>query len=250
MDEHISIDVAEGVQTIRIDRPDRSNAFTADMFDACVEAIELAERDTAARVILFAGTPGVFTAGHDPDDLRSYAESGNFGESPIRFMKTLATVDKPVVAAVDGLAHGVGTTILFHCDFVVASEWSVFACPFAALGLPPEGGTSLLAPYIMGYHRAFELMVLGEQFDAQRALTSGLVNRVVQPEEVGTVAFDYARALAAKPPQAVRMARRLMRGERQDVVVRINQEAKGFGDLLRSPAAHDALYAYVDREGH
>lgn len=247
MDEHISVDVAEGVMTIRIDRPEKSNAFSAEMCDACVEAIDLAERDTAVRTVLMGGTHGLFTSGHDQDDLRGYVEDGNFGESPIRFMKTLATVDKPVVAAVDGLAFGLGTTMLFHCDFVVASEWSVFSAPFAELGLPPEGGVSLLAPAIMGYHRAFELLVLGEQFDAQRALASGLVNRVVPPEDVSTVAFDCAKSLAAKPPQAVRMARRLMRGERRDVVVRINQEAKGFNDLLHSPAAHDALLTYVDR---
>ncbi|MCP4381121.1 MAG: enoyl-CoA hydratase [Hyphomicrobiales bacterium] len=247
MDEHISVDVAEGVLSIRIDRPEKSNAFTTEMFESCMEAIDVAERDGAIRAILIGGTHGLFTTGHDHEDLRAYAESGAFGEGPIRFMKTLAMVDKPLVAAVDGLAFGLGTTMLFHCDFVVASEWSVFSSPFTELGLPPEGGASLLAPGIMGYHRAFELMVLGEQFDAQRALAAGLVNRVVPPEEVSDVAFGCARALAAQPPQAVRLVRRLMRGERRDVVMRINQEAKAFTELLQSPAAHEALITYVDR---
>ena len=144
------------------------------MYETAADAIALAEHDTAVRVVMFAGMPGVFTAGHDVDDLRRYADSTVFGESPIRFMKTAATLDKPIVAAVDGLAMGIGTTMLFHCDFVVASEWSIFSSPFADLGLPPEAGASLLAPGIMGYHRAFELMVMGEQFDAHRALTAGL----------------------------------------------------------------------------
>jgi enoyl-CoA hydratase/carnithine racemase len=247
MDDHISVDVAEGVQTIRIARPEKSNAFTAEMYETAADAISLAERDTAVRVVLFAGMPGVFTAGHDVDDLRRYADSSAFGESPIRFMKTMATLDKPMVAAVDGLAMGIGTTMLFHCDFVVASEWSIFSSPFADLGLPPEAGASLLAPGIMGYHRAFDLMVMGEQFDAQRALTAGLINRVVSPEEVDATAFGYARALSAKPPEAVRMARRLMRGDRRDVVARVNLEAKSFADLLRSPAAHDALHTFLNR---
>ena len=137
--------------------------------------------------------------------------------------------------------------MLFHCDFVVASEWSVFSSPCAGLGMPPEAGSSLLAPNIMGYHLAFELMVMGEQFDAQRALMAGLINRIVVPEDLEPVALSYARALSAKPPQAVRLARRLMRGDRREVVHRITQEANSFPDLLHSPAAHDALLEFLDR---
>ena len=136
--------------------------------------------------------PGVFTAGQDVDDLRTYFEAATFGDSPLRFIKTLATLDKPMIAAVDGLAMGIGTTMLFHCDFVVASEWSVFSSPCAGLGMPPEAGSSLLAPNIMGYHLAFELMVMGEQFDAQRALMAGLINRIVVPEDLEPVALSYA----------------------------------------------------------
>ncbi len=131
------------------------------------DAVALAERDTSVRAVVMAGMPGVFTAGHDADDLRTYVDQAKFGDSPIRFMKTFATIDKPVVAAVDGLCVGIGTILLLHCDFVVASEWSIFSAPFADLGMPPEAGASLLAPaLILGYHRAFELLVLGEQFDA------------------------------------------------------------------------------------
>jgi enoyl-CoA hydratase/carnithine racemase len=162
-------------------------------------------------------------------------------------MKTLATLDKPVIAAVDGLAVGIGTTMLFHCDFVVASEWSIFSSPFADLGLPPEAGSSLLAPGVMGHHLAFELLVMGEQFDAQRALVAGLINRVVVPQDLESVALGYARSLSAKPPQAVRLARRLMRGDRREVVHRISLEANSFAELMHSPAAHDALLAFLDR---
>ena len=248
MNDHIAVDVRDGVQTIRFDRPEKSNAITGEMFDQAADAVSLAERNTSVRAVLLAGMPGVFTAGHDAENLRTYVQQVKFGEAPIRFMKTFATIDKPVVAAVDGLSVGIGTILLLHCDFVVASEWSIFSAPCADLGVPPEGGASLLAPAILGYHRAFELLVLGEQFDTQRGLQSGLINRVVPAEEVDAVAFGYAKALAAKPPEAVRMGRRLMRGDRRDVLTRINQEAASFADLLRSPAALDALTMFIDRK--
>lgn len=247
MHDHISVDVHDGVQTIRFDRAESGNALSAEMFDLAADAVALAERNTSVRAVIVAGMPGIFTVGHDPAELGKYVEQTKFGDPPIRFMKTFATIDKPVVAAVDGLCVGIGTVLLLHCDFVVASEWSVFAAPCADVGMPPEGGASILAPLILGYHRAFELMILGEQFDAQRALQSGLINRVVAPQDLDGAAHDYARALAAKPPEAVRMARRLMRGDRRDVLARINQEAASFVDLLRSPAALDALTMFTER---
>jgi enoyl-CoA hydratase/carnithine racemase len=192
--------------------------------------------------------PGIFTVGHDKEDLRGFADSGAIGDSTLRFLKTIATVEKPVLAAIDGLAAGIGTALLFHCDYVVASDWSIFSAPFVDLGLAPEAASSLLAPRLMGYHRAFELIVMGEQFDAARALQAGLVNKVVTAGDVEQAGFDAALALAEKPPEAVRLARRLMRGDRREMVIRIDQEAAGFTDLLRSPAARDALQAHFDRE--
>jgi enoyl-CoA hydratase/carnithine racemase len=246
MHDQISVDVSDGVQTIRFDRPDLENALSGEMFDLAADAVALAERNTSVRAIVIAGLPGLFTAGHDRAELRNYVERGKFGEAPIHFMKTFATIDKPVVAAVDGLCAGIGTVLLLHCDFVVASEWSIFSAGCADIGMSPEGGASVLAPLILGYHRAFELLVLGEQFDAARALESGLINRVVPPEDVDGAAHGYARALAAKPPEAVRMSRRLLRGDRRDVLNRINHEAASFVELLRSPAALDALTAFTD----
>jgi enoyl-CoA hydratase/carnithine racemase len=218
------------------------------MYEAAADAISNGERDSRVRVVLICGMPGVFTAGHDVGELSAYADDGSFGKAPIRFLKTLATVDKPVIAAVDGLAVGVGATLLFHCDYVIASEWSVFSAPFVDLGLSPEAGSSLLAPRLIGHHRAFELLVMGESFDATRAYNAGLVNRVVPAEEVETAGFAAARALAAKPPEAVRMARRLLRGDSRPLLQRIDQEVAGFTELLRSPAARDALQAFLDRK--
>ena len=151
------------------------------------------------------------------------------------------------MAAVDGPVFGFGTTLLFLCDYVVASEWASFAAPFVDIGLTPDAGASLLAPRMLGYHRAFGLMVMGDHLDARQAFQAGFVNRVVPPEEVEKAGQQAANAIAAKPPEAVRAARRLMRGERREVVQRIDQEAIGFTELLKSPAARDALQAYLNR---
>ena len=249
MNDNVISEVAEWVQTIRFDRIEAENALTASMCEAVADALSFAESSSRIRAILIAGGPGIFTTGHDIGELRAFAERGVAGEGVLRLLKTIATVDKPVVAAVDGLVAGLGTMLLLHCDYVLASEWSVFSASFADLGLPPEAAASLLAPRLMGYHHAFGLMVMGEQFDAPRAMHAGLVNRIVAAGELDAAGHAAAAALAAMPPEAVRLSRRLMRGDRREVVSRIDQEAAGFAELLRSPAARDALNAYLERKG-
>jgi enoyl-CoA hydratase/carnithine racemase len=247
MNEQVAVSIAEGVNTLRIDRPDEQNALTSHMFDVMSDALAFGESSSRVRCFLIMGMPGVFTAGTDPEDLRSFAGHGAIGESVIHFLKTVALLDKPLVAAVDGIASGIGTALLLQCDYVVASEWATFSAPFVDLGLAPEAGSSLLAPRLMGHHRAFELLVLGDQFDAQRAFHAGLVNRVVPAEDLENVGVAAARAIAAKPPEAVRTALKLMRGDRLDIVQRIEKETANFPELLRSPAARDALQAFIDR---
>jgi len=247
MNEQVAVSIDAGVNILRFDRPDKQNALTSHMFDIMSDALAFGESSSRVRCFLIMGMPGVFTAGTDAEDLRSFAEHGAIGDSAIHFLKTLALLDKPLVAAVDGMSVGIGTTLLLQSDYVVASEWSTFSAPFVELGLVPEAGSSLLAPRLMGHHRAFELFVLGDQFDAQRAFQAGLVNRVVPAEDVEKVAVAAARAVAAKPPEAVRTTLKLMRGDRLDIVQRIEKEAANFSDLLRSPAARDALQAFIDR---
>ena len=247
MIDHLTADVSNGVQTIRFDRIEQENMLTSAMCEAAADAIAFGESSSRVRAILITGGPGIFTSGHDPVELSIFADEATISQGVIRLTKTLATIDKPVVAAVDGPVFGFGTTLLFLCDYVVASEWASFAAPFADLGIVPDAASTLLAPRLLGYHRAFALLVMGDHFDARQAREAGLVNRVVPPEEVESAGQEAARALAAKPPEAVRAARRLMRGERRDVVQRIDQEATGFTELLKSPAARDALQAYLDR---
>ena len=247
MSEHVAVSIANGVSTLRIDRPEKQNAITATMYDIMSDAFAFGESSSRVRCFLLSGMPGVFSAGNDVNELQAFAEGGAIGDSALHFLKIVASLEKPLVAAVDGLAVGIGTTMLLHCDYVVASEWSTFWAPFVDLGLTPEAGSSLLAPRLMGHHRAFELLVMGEQFDAQRAFHAGLVNKVVPAEDVDAVGEAAAIAIARKPPEAVRTALKLLRGERRDIAQRIEKEAASFTELLRSPAARDALQAYIDR---
>jgi enoyl-CoA hydratase/carnithine racemase len=249
MTDHVLGEVTEGVQAIRFDRLEAENALTEAMCEAAANFIAFAESSSRVRVILMTGAPGIFTTGHDLAELQTFVGRSVLGESTIRLMKMIATVDKPVVAAVDGLAAGIGTALLLHCDYVIASEWSVFSAPYACIGLPPEAAASLLAPRLMGYHNAFALLVMGEHFDAHQAQRIGLVNRVVPAGEIETAGLSAAQALAAAPPEAVRMVRRLMRGDQREVVTRIDQEASGFSELLRSPAARDALDVHLKAKG-
>jgi enoyl-CoA hydratase/carnithine racemase len=247
MTDQLTASVQDGVQTIRFDRIEHENFLTSAMCEAAADAISFGESSSRVKAILITGGPGIFTSGHDPVELSIFSEEGAISQGVIRLSKTLATIDKPVVAAVDGPVFGFGTTLLMLCDYIIASEWASFAAPFVDLGITPDGGSSLLAPRMMGYQRAFAMLVMGDHFDVRQAREAGLVNRVVPPEEVENAGHEVALAIAAKPPEAVRAARRLMRGERRDLIQRIDQEAATFTELLKSPAARDALQAYIDR---
>ncbi len=246
MDDLVS-EIADGVQILRIDRVSEQNALTSEMCEAAADALAFSEGSSRVRAVLITGVPGLFSVGLDPDDLAGFSDSGIFGESVLRLFKTLATVDVPIVAAVDGVVAGTGAALLFHCDHVVASEWASITLAQTEHGMPPEGGLSLIAPRQIGYQAAFALIVMGEAASAQDALRIGLVNRVVPPEDVETAGLEAARTLATKPPEAIRLARRMMRGDTREITARIDQEAGAFTDLLRSPAAFDALADYIRR---
>ncbi len=246
MSDFVISEIAEGVQTISIERADAQNRVTADICERVADSLAFGESSSRVRAVLLTGTPGIFTAGHDANDLQGFLTAGGMGESIIRLLKTMASIDKPLIAAVDGPSFGLGTILLILCDYVVASEWAIFSAAQAEMGMPPEGAASILAPALMGYHRAFGLLVMGDQLDAHQAAAAGLVNRIVPADAVEEAGQEAARTLAEKPPEAVRMHRRLMRGDRLNILQRIDQEASSFSDLLRSPAARDALQAYID----
>lgn len=241
---HIRTSRDDGVVTIRLDRPDKKNAIDRAMYAAMAAALRDAEQDDAVLCVLFAGAPGAFSSGNDIADFLAFAESGAV-EEVTSFLHAVVDLGKPLLAAVDGLAIGIGTTLLLHCDMVFATPRSVFRTPFTDLGLVPEAGSSLLAPRIMGPGPAFALLALGQTFDADGAARTGIVSAVV--EDADAAALEAARALAAKPPEAMRVTRRLMRPDPAELRRRIDEEAEEFALRLRSPEARAAFAAFLGK---
>ncbi|HEV7254829.1 MAG TPA: crotonase/enoyl-CoA hydratase family protein [Mesorhizobium sp.] len=243
---HVLVGRAGGVQTIRLNRPEKKNAITRAMYRAMANALHAGDRDAGVRVHLFLGVTGAFSAGNDLADFMAVATGGDAGDEVWDFLQALAEAEKPVVSGADGIAVGIGTTIHLHCDLTFATPRTVFRTPFVDLGLVPEAGSSLLAPRLMGHQRAFALLALGEGFPAEAALAAGLIHRIVGEDELETAARGAAEALAAKPPQALKIARDLIRGPRDAVLARIREEGKHFSARLRSPEAAQALMAFMD----
>lgn len=245
MSDLIETGAKDGALTIRMNRPDKKNALNREMYRAMLAALRAASADPEIRAVVFAGVPGAFSAGNDIKDFLAIAEGGSLPAETSDFLRCIAGFDKPMIAAVDGLAIGIGTTLLMHCDLVYASPRSTFRTPFLDLGVTPEAASSLIAPRMMGDQRAFALLVLGESFDADAARQAGLVYKLVDdPEEAASSA---ASQLAKKPPEALRIARDLLRGRREDVLARMDEELEIFADRLRSGEARAAFAAFLNR---
>ena len=226
-------------------RPQKKNAITGAMYDALIEAFETAERDPQVGAFVLSGQGGVFTAGNDIGDFLAVAARAE-GDFPAwRFVSKLAEFEKPLVAAVDGLAVGVGTTLLFHCDLVYATAQARFQTPFINLGLVPEAGSSLLAPQRFGRAKAAEFLMLGEPFGAEEAHALGLVNAVLPQAEVLAHAMAKAVELAAKPRAALLTTRRLMRGDAEALKARMGEERHAFAEALKSGEARAAFEAFL-----
>jgi enoyl-CoA hydratase/carnithine racemase len=236
------------VRIIRMNRPEKKNALTQPMYEAITETLREANARVAIRCIMIAGGPNAFSAGADIAEFLESAQSGGLRPKTVAFLHALAGNQKPLVAAVGGLAVGIGTTMLLHCDYVVASVNATLATPFSRLGLIPEAGSSLLAPKRMGHARAFSLLVMSRPLTAQAAKEAGLVNEVVDPAAVDDVALKAAQDIAALPPGAIAVSRRLLRGEVEDVVKRIDLETELFRERLQSDEARAAFTAFLGRK--
>lgn len=245
MSDQIIVTTDNGIRTIRINRPDKKNALTQVMYAALAQAVVDGEGDDAVRVFVLTGTGDVFTAGNDLNDFLSV---GDIASSPAAaFLRALSMASKPVVAAVNGLAIGIGATMLLHCDLVVAAEGARLQFPFINLALVPEAASSLLLPRLAGHHRAAELLLLGEAFDAAFGREIGLVNRVVPSEQVTAVAAELAGKLADKPAAALRLTKALLKTNGDSVAVRLDAEFEAFSRCLRSPELKEAVAAFFER---
>lgn len=244
MSEHIAVIEQAGVLEIHIDRPDKKNALTAAMYRAMTAALADASARADIGAVLFAGRGDAFCAGNDLKDFLAGPEGG---AAAFAFIRAIAAFDKPLVAAVQGLAVGVGTTMLFHCDLIYAAPDARFVMPFVNLGIVPEAGSSLLAPALMGHAKAAAMLMLGEPMDAQGADRAGLVTAIVPADQLLDHARARAAALMAKPPQALAVTRRLMKGDPAMLTARIDEEARLFRESLTSPEAQEAFTAFFEK---
>ena len=249
MAAEIDIKLTDGIQVIRFMRPEKKNAFTGAMYDAMSAALDEGERSGDIAVHVFIGSGGSFNAGNDINDFVCRANSGPDGipAPSLNFIRRLPKVTKPMIAAVDGLAIGVGTTMLFHCDLVYATPAASLRTPFLDLGLVPEAASSLTAVLRMGHARAFELLCLGEPFNAERAKDAGIVNAIVPGEELEATAMKAAMRLTKKPRDALMAARRLMRGQVDAHSAQIEEEAKVFQTRMKSAEAQEAFAAFFEK---
>ena len=232
---------------VTLNRPAKKNAMTSSMYVALADVFNNAAKDDRVRVVLWDAAGDSFSAGNDIEDFLTNPPGA--GESPqARLANALVNLDKPIIAAVKGVAIGGGTTLLTHCDFVYASETAKFQLPFVNLGLVPEFGSSWSLPARAGHLRAAELIMLGLPFDARHAAEIGLVTRVVPDDALLATATETAEKLAAKPPVALQACKRLMkRFPREQIVEAMKAENEEFAVRVRSPEAKQALTAFLNK---
>lgn len=236
-----------GVATIEIARPEKKNALTRAMYQAMADALVAVNSDKAVRAVLIQGQPSIFTSGNDIEDFMGSPPRDT--DAPVfQFMRALLGCEKPVVAAVNGAAIGIGTTLLLHCDFVYVADDSRLAMPFVSLGLVPEFASSLVVPSLMGNRRAAEKLLLGDPFTGEQAVECGMANAVLPAAEVVAHARRVAERFNNLAPSAVRESKRLMRaGTAEQVWATVEKEAEIFSARLRSPEATEAFQAFFQK---
>jgi enoyl-CoA hydratase/carnithine racemase len=236
----VSISVDDTVPNIRvltIDRTAKRNALDIATYRQLRQAIQAADQDALAQVIVITGRGGVFTSGNDLADFRDHPESSE----GIQMLRALVGTDKPVIAAVEGFAVGIGSTMLLHCDLVYAGKSTLFSLPFVKLGLSPEGASTLLLPQLAGSKLAAELLLLGRNFGAPEAKRAGLINETVDDGTALRVALDTARALLEVPSDSLVITKRLLQRNRDHILQVIDEEAEELGRRAKSPSAQDAI---------
>ena len=242
----IIVTVDGPIMALRLDRPDKKNAITVAMYAALADAFERAAADEDIRVVTIAGQGGLFTAGNDLADFIAARPEGE--DMPVfRFLRAIAACPKVVIAGVEGLAVGIGTTMLLHCDLVLAAPGTTFSLPFVDLALVPEAASSLLLPRLIGRQRAAKHLLLADPFDAETALSYGLVTEIVPADALDGRVRETAARIAAKPPEAVRLTKQLLTAPDDGVAERMAAEGALFGERLASAEAAEAFAAFFEK---
>ncbi len=249
MSDHIKTELTDGILTVTLARADKKNAITQAMYAALAEATNRARTDDTVRVLLFRSEGDSFSAGNDIADFIAIGSSGGgqVTDAPVfHFLRSLAEMDKPVVAAVRGRAVGVGLTLLLHCDLVVVAEDALLSVPFVNLALAPEAASSLLLPMVIGHQRAFEMFALGQPVDGRTAVAWGLANRAVPADQVDATATEMAALVASRAPNSIRKTKRLMR-DAEALWTLMQREGEAFGSQMSSPEAMEAFMAFSQK---
>lgn len=247
MTPEIHVDLANGVQTLTLARPDKKNALTNEMYGALADTIEKAEHDGNIRVVLIQGDGDMFTAGNDVGEFAAIASGKGPSERHVhRFLHALAKSTVPIVAAVHGKAVGVGTTMLLHCDYVLLGEDAQLITPFVNLALVPEAASSYLLPLRIGHARAFEMFAMGDPLDAQTALAWGIANKVCANDKLRDQARALAERIAAKPAGSLSAMKALMR-QAEMLVAQMDTESATFQERLKSAEAREAFAAFAEK---
>lgn len=248
MTDHVHVTTAAQILTLTLARPEKINALTEEMYRALADAVEAAEADDGIRAILIRAEGDMFTAGNDIADFANVGAdaAADVDKHVHRFLRALVASSRPVIAAVQGRAVGIGTTLLLHCDIVVLAKDALLSTPFVNLALVPEAASSLLLPARIGHVRAFEMLALGDAVDAPSALAWGLANRCVPRADLDAVALDFATRLARQPRGAVGATKQLMR-QPAVLLAQIAAENAEFGARLRSDEAREAFAAFAER---
>jgi enoyl-CoA hydratase/carnithine racemase len=247
---HIIVTDEGSTRTIVMRRPEKKNALTPEMFLEMSEAIDSAQSNPLIRCLILTGRSGVFTAGDDVSDFLEEAEIKREASRPrnaVIFVEALINNKKPIIAAVDGVAVGMGLTMVLHCDYVIAGTTSSFLSPFIQYGLVPEGGSSLLLPRMAGHQRAFSLLVMGRPMSAEEGRQAGFVNQVVAPGHAVVEAQKVAREICDLPPEAVAISRKLLKLPTEDLLRRMGQEEQLFGERIHAPSVSAAVKSFMQR---
>ena len=250
MAEEILTHEANGIFTIQMNRPEKKNAITQRMYAKMAEGLRTAGKDAAVRVVVLRGTPDGFTSGNDINDFKAHSAGGTDDRpmATFQFFESILELHKPLIAAVQGHAIGIGTTMLLHCDLVYAGQNATFGLPFVNLGLCPEFGSSLLLPRLAGQQRAAELFMLGEPFTADQACSIGIVNQVLPDTDLVETVMAIAGRLTRKSPAALSATKKLIKAHTNKAVRNaIESESKTFLDLMTGPEAAEAFAAFAKK---
>ena len=247
MSEHVIIAKEARVLNIKLNRPEKKNALTQAMYSNMARAINDANQDRDVRVIYLTGSADSFCSGNDIQDFLGDPPSGE--ESPVlQFVNAIVHAEKPLVAAVNGIAVGIGVTMLLHCDLVFASEEARFQVPFVNIGVCPEAASSFILPYLVGHRKASEWLLLGDKFDAESARDAGIVNRVLPADALQENAIQAVQRLVNQPPAAVKTTKALLRASMfEQVQAAREREDKNFLPMLLGEEAKEAMTAFMEK---